>query len=420
MKKVDTRQSVFRGTLQEIFPYTPGQSLDTLLSSINTDLTAPLTVDASSTPDRVVHIDGSSVANTISNRNKSISFINNLIPAFSSGTVTFPAANGGTITPSPGTPSTLTLPSGQYAQALLSLDQMGNIIVTVGTPTGSLPATVPPPTSNTLPFAYVTLHNTGGTVDNIVQSSIFQVSNPANTSGITSIGTIDSQTAQANGLDIVGNVLYAQSASISNPGLVNTGTQSFAGNKTFTGTIAASNLSGTNTGNQTITLTGAVTGSGTGSFATTKQAVNFVVTGSTTNFAITTSSTPVSVIQTLLSITTTGRPVWIGCAPDGSVNDAVFQIVNNNAVQATAYAYIYRDGSEIVRFPLINNAGVNSGNSTTNSMGSIAIPSSSIQTLDTSVTAGGHTYQIYISVSNGGMGVPICNLLYTKVIAYEL
>jgi len=40
------------------------------------------------------------------------------------------------------------------------------------------------------------------------------------------------------------------------------------GNLTFTGTLAASNLSGTNTGDQTITLTGDVTGSGTGSFAT--------------------------------------------------------------------------------------------------------------------------------------------------------
>ena len=41
------------------------------------------------------------------------------------------------------------------------------------------------------------------------------------------------------------------------------------GNITATGTMGASNLSGTNTGDQTITLTGDVTGTGTGSFATT-------------------------------------------------------------------------------------------------------------------------------------------------------
>ncbi len=41
------------------------------------------------------------------------------------------------------------------------------------------------------------------------------------------------------------------------------------GSVNASGTVAGSNLSGTNTGDQTITLTGAVTGSGTGSFATT-------------------------------------------------------------------------------------------------------------------------------------------------------
>jgi len=49
------------------------------------------------------------------------------------------------------------------------------------------------------------------------------------------IGTIDSQTAVANGLQIISDVLYAQSASATQPGMVNTTTQSFAGNKTFTG-----------------------------------------------------------------------------------------------------------------------------------------------------------------------------------------
>lgn len=68
---------------------------------------------------------------------------------------------------------------------------------------------------------------------------------------VTTIGTIDSQTAQANGLDIVGNTLYAQSASTSNPGMVNNTTQSFSGNKTFTGTIAASNFSGSSSGTNT-------------------------------------------------------------------------------------------------------------------------------------------------------------------------
>jgi hypothetical protein len=47
------------------------------------------------------------------------------------------------------------------------------------------------------------------------------------------------------------------------------GATNVGGNLVVTGTASASNLSGTNTGDQTITLTGDVTGSGTGSFAAT-------------------------------------------------------------------------------------------------------------------------------------------------------
>lgn len=47
------------------------------------------------------------------------------------------------------------------------------------------------------------------------------------------------------------------------------GTLAVTGNTSLTGTVSASNLSGTNTGDQTITLTGNVTGTGTGSFVTT-------------------------------------------------------------------------------------------------------------------------------------------------------
>lgn len=71
--------------------------------------------------------------------------------------------------------------------------------------------------------------------------------------------------------------VYFAGGTIENVELVNvthTGNFAVTGNITATGTITGSNLSGTNTGDQTITLTGDVTGSGTGSFATTLATVN--------------------------------------------------------------------------------------------------------------------------------------------------
>jgi hypothetical protein len=62
--------------------------------------------------------------------------------------------------------------------------------------------------------------------------------------GTLTIGSYDGQSPVANGLQIVSNALYAQSATTSFPGMVNTTTQSFAGNKTFTGnTVDTGNTS---------------------------------------------------------------------------------------------------------------------------------------------------------------------------------
>lgn len=69
---------------------------------------------------------------------------------------------------------------------------------------------------------------------------------------ILSIGAIDTQTKSADGAVASVHALYMQTADTTHPGLVSTGTQSFAGAKTFTGAISASNLSGTNTGNVTL------------------------------------------------------------------------------------------------------------------------------------------------------------------------
>ena len=60
----------------------------------------------------------------------------------------------------------------------------------------------------------------------------------------------------ANAAVITERTLYLQPADTSNPGVVTTGTQTIAGTKTFTGVLAASNLSGTNTGDLTLAAIG--------------------------------------------------------------------------------------------------------------------------------------------------------------------
>jgi hypothetical protein len=67
--------------------------------------------------------------------------------------------------------------------------------------------------------------------------------------GVTSVGSLDGQSAVAAGATILNNAIYLQSATASFAGLVNTGTQTFAGAKTFNALI---------TGGAGATVTGGV------------------------------------------------------------------------------------------------------------------------------------------------------------------
>jgi hypothetical protein len=175
-RKFDIRQSRFYGILQQILPFLTFQEMDTVVLSIDSDLTVPLRVDANNPSSLIVNVKGTVITNTYSNRSRSISFINNSLPTLVSGTVTFPSASGGNITTSTGGTTVLTCPPSNYAQVLLSLDSTGDLIATAGGASPTLSsATVPSPPTNTLPFAYVTVFNAGGTIQNITQSNIYQL-----------------------------------------------------------------------------------------------------------------------------------------------------------------------------------------------------------------------------------------------------
>lgn len=82
----------------------------------------------------------------------------------------------------------------------------------------------------------------------------------------TTLGSFGSS-PNTKGLSITGSALSLQPADTTNPGGVSTTTQSFAGNKTFTGNIAAANLSGTNSGDVTIGVVGGTPNSAGASLA---------------------------------------------------------------------------------------------------------------------------------------------------------
>lgn len=84
--------------------------------------------------------------------------------------------------------------------------------------------------------AAITLDTDSLYVYNLGTTTWKLIASPAD---VSSIGTFDSQTSSANGAVATGGALYMQSATATNPGLVNATTQSFAGNKTWSGNILA-------------------------------------------------------------------------------------------------------------------------------------------------------------------------------------
>jgi hypothetical protein len=181
-------------------------------------------------------------------------YINNLFEGAqlitaAAGTTTFTAATPfinavvGITTQTIKLPDATTLPVG----AVYYISNSSTGIITVNDSASGLVAVVPSGASRN--FALLVNSTAAGT---------WATSTPS-----FAIGTFDANTPNADGLSIASGNLYAQSATASVPGMINTGAQTFAGIKAFTnpvtisnGTASAPGLALTNSTNSGVYLSG--------------------------------------------------------------------------------------------------------------------------------------------------------------------
>lgn len=181
---------------------------------------------------------------------------------------------------------------------------------------------------------------------------------------VLSMGTLDGQSANANGAAIASNMLWMQSADATHPGLVNNTSQTFAGAKTFSTAIAAGsggtglNSSGSagnvliSTGSgwasspipvptPTLTFTSEVTGTGSNSIALTIANSVIVDSKVSASAAITRSKMASGTNYAILANNSSGvmsenAPIT---ANSGVVSDANGQLLASVA-SATEFSYL--------------------------------------------------------------------------------
>jgi hypothetical protein len=142
---------------------------------------------------------------------------------------------------------------------------------------------------------------------------------------ITSIGTLNAQTKSANGAVISENTLYLQSADSLVAGLVDTGSQTFAGVKTFNDGLVISSASTTQT-NPILSATSA----STGNFSTT-GGIRFAFTGAHTGTGLVVSD-----------VTTTGQVMNVSA---NSLTTGGGLLVNSTSTTATGMLFRVQSSS---------------------------------------------------------------------------
>jgi hypothetical protein len=171
----DSRQTINRAVLDQL-TQSADQQLDDLLTSINSELTAPLKMVETSTPNRTLNVEAISIQNSATSITRTIQPIGDTLPSFTAGTVALPATSGSNIVVTPGTNILLTISASRFIKALISLDSSGNLVVTLGAEAVSeAAAAIPTAPTGTLSIGYMVIETDGGgNVQNVTNADIFQ------------------------------------------------------------------------------------------------------------------------------------------------------------------------------------------------------------------------------------------------------
>jgi hypothetical protein len=126
------------------------------------------------------------------------------------------------------------------------------------------------------------------------------------------------------------------------------------------------------------------------------------ISSSSTSTFSTTSQSVVDVTNATLSITTTGRPVWVGLQPGDSSN--VGKIKISGAANSNAIFLIKRDSTTILQTEL------------TSAASGVEIPPGAIWFLDVP-SAGTYTYKLQVQTGDASYTVEVS---HCKLVAFEL
>jgi len=245
------------------------------------------------------------------------------------------------------------------ASGTQALQPKNNTALTFNSNTGTLGATTFSGAGTSLTGTASGL-TAGNVTTNANLTGVVTSSGNATSFGVFTSAQLEAACADANGS---GELVFATSPTLTTP-VLGVATATSINKVTFTApatsaTITATNgttttlsggtQSGTNTGDQTITLTGAVTGTGTGSFATTIATPGTLTVSSTNStatahtHAITSSSAPGAAASLLATdssgiIGSTGTRIVKGWFTDLQVTNSITGSITGNAATVTTNA----------------------------------------------------------------------------------